>query len=204
MTPLQRVMRVVSTLFILASPWVLYLTLSQERIDIAALTLVGWVVVRSIPTLLSARREDLAAALRLPAIALVFALLGWALGSSKLLLFLPSATQAAFGLTFLRSLGGTPLVEHFARLVKPALSPEERAHCRQWTLLWGVYLHLIAAVGIFFAVFASLKAWTLFTGIVCYALIGFFFSIEYIIRKYRFRDYGKNPVDWVLRRIFGE
>lgn len=199
---LRTAMRGLSTLFILASPWVLYITLSQERIDIAAVTLVGWVILRSLPTLVMARREQLAAALRLPAIALVFALLGWIFDRGWMLLILPSATQAAFGATFLRSLRSTPLVEHFARMVKPELTPAELAHCRSWTAVWGVYLIAVAAVGLVFARFASLELWTLYTGIGCYGLIGLLFAVEYTIRKIRFRDYGNNPVDWVLRRLF--
>lgn len=199
---LAAAMRVLSTLFVLASPWVLYLALSQERIDLAALALVGWVALRSIPILVATRREQLAAALRLPAIALAFALLGWLSGSSWLLLILPSATQAAFGLEFLRSLAGTPLVEHFARMVKPALSAGELRHCRRWTAIWGGYLLVLAAIGLGLARFASLRVWTLYSGLVSYALVGALFAVEYVIRKLRFRDYGRNPVDWLLRRFF--
>src|SRR5688572_16738861 len=112
---MKLVLRVLSTLFLLASPWVLYWTLSRQRVGVAAPTLVGWVILRTIPVLLSAGREQRAAALRLPAIALVFAVLGWLLDNHTLLMVLPSATQATFGLTFLRSLAGTPLIEHFAR-----------------------------------------------------------------------------------------
>jgi uncharacterized membrane protein len=199
---LSRSMRVLSTLFILASPWVFYVTLSQDRIDVAAATLVGWVILRSLPTLLTARRAQLAAALRLPAIALVFAVLGWLFDRGWMLLVLPSATQAAFGATFLRSLRSTPLVEHFARMVKPRLSAGELAHCRLWTTVWGLYLILLAAVGLLLARFASLSLWTLYTGIVSYGLIGLLFAVEYTIRKIRFRDYGRNPVDWILSRLF--
>jgi uncharacterized membrane protein len=199
---LRRSMRVLSTLFILASPWVLYLALSQDRVDIAAAALVGWVILRSLPILVTARRAQLAAALRLPAIALCFALLGWIFDRGWMLLVLPSATQAAFGATFLRSLRSTPLVEHFARMVKPDLSAGELAHCRSWTLVWGVYLIALAALGLVFARFASLGLWTLYTGVVSYGLIGVLFSVEYVIRKIRFRDYGKNPVDWLLGLLF--
>jgi uncharacterized membrane protein len=199
---LQRSMKILSTLFILASPWVLYITLSQDRVDVAALVLIGWVIVRTLPTLVTSRREDLAAALRLPAIALVFAVLGWIFDSGWMLLILPSATQAAFGLTFLRSLAGTPLVERFARMVKPSLSAAELEHCRFWTRAWGVYLLVLAGIGLVFARFAPLHAWTLYTGVVSYALIGALFAVEYVIRKLRFRDYGRNPIDWLLRALF--
>lgn len=199
---MKTLLRILSTTFVLASPWVLYWTLTQERVDIAALTLVGWVVVRTIPVLLSAKREQLAAALRLPAIALVFALLGWASDNGTWLLILPSATQAAFGVTFLRSLAGTPLIEHFARMVKPTLSDAERAHCRAWTRVWGGYLLLLAALGLGFAKWTALGVWTLYSGVVSYLLVGALFAVEYVVRKIRFRDYGRNPLDWLLRMMF--
>src|SRR4051794_13159847 len=110
---MKTVLGVISALFIVASPWVLYWTLSQQRIDVAAAVLIGWVIVRTIPVLLSARREQRRAALQLPAIALGFAALGWLSGNGTWLLVLPSATQATFGLAFLRSLSGVPLIEHF-------------------------------------------------------------------------------------------
>ena len=199
---LGRAMSVVSTLFILASPWVLYLTLSADRVDLAALALVGWVILRTVPTLIVAPRAQVLAALRLPAIALGFALAGWVFHRAWILLVLPSATQAAFGLAFLRSLAGTPLVEHFARVSRPALMPAELAHCRAWTWIWGIFLIILAAVGLAFARFASLPVWTLYTGVVSYVLIGALYAVEYLIRKLRFRDYGKNPVDRLLDRVF--
>ena len=61
---------------------------------------------------------------------------------------------------------------------------------------------VIAALGLVFARFASLGLWTLYTGVVSYGLIGVLFSVEYVTRKIRFRDYGKNPVDWLLGLLF--
>src|SRR5262249_19442022 len=154
--------------------------------------LIAWVVVRTIPVVLAAKREQQAAALQLPAIALVFACLGWISNNGTWLLVLPSATQAAFGLAFLRSLSGTPLIEHFARLVKPELSDQQVAHCRTWTGIWGIYLLALAATGLALARWAPLTVWTVYVGVVSYVLVGVLFAVEYLIRKIRFRDYGKN------------
>ena len=199
---MKRVLGVISALFILASPWVLYWTLSQHRVDVAAVTLIAWVIVRTIPIVWSAKREQRVAALQLPAVALVFACLGWILDNGTWLMILPAATQAAFGLTFLRSLRGTPLIEHFARMVKPELSTGERAHCRAWTQVWGIYLIVLAAIGLVLARWASLTAWTVYVGLVTYGLVGVLFAIEYFVRKIRFRDYGRNPLDWLLSKLF--
>jgi uncharacterized membrane protein len=179
---LKTAMTVLSTVFLLLSPFVLYVTLSQDRVDMAALALAGWVILRALPTLVVAERAQRAAALRLPAIALGFALLGWIFHRGWLLLILPSAIQATFGVTFLRSLSGTPLVEHFARMIKPTLSPAEIAHCRAFTRVWGLYLLVLAAVGLAFTRFGSLAAWTVYTGVVSYALIALLYAIEFLSR----------------------
>ncbi len=198
----KTVLNILSGLFIAASPFVLYWTLTNHDIVVAGLMLVGWVIVRTIPIFLSAKKEQRHAALRLPAIALVFALLGIAFDHHLFLLILPSATQATFGLTFLRSLTTTPLIEHFARMVKSELSAGEIVHCRRWTRVWGYYLLVLAAIGLVLAVTVSLKVWTLYVGILSYVLIGVMFSVEYVVRKISFRDYGKNPFDWVISKFF--
>lgn len=199
---MKRVLGALSVLLFLASPWVLYLTLSQHRLDLAALVLVGWGALRAAPILLAAEREHRLAALQLPAIALTFALLGWLLQDGLPLLILPSATQAAIALVFLRSLRTTPLIERFARMVKKELSPPELAHCRRWTGVWAGYLLVLAAGGLALARWASLATWTLYVGLLNYLLIGALFAVEYLVRKIQFRDYGRNPIDLLLAKLF--
>jgi uncharacterized membrane protein len=199
---LKPVLGVLSALFIVASPWVLYWTLSRHRVGFAAVMLIGWVILRTIPVLISAKREQRIAALQLPGIALVFALLGWLLNSPSFLLILPSATQATIGLAFLRSLKGTPLIEHFARMMKAELGAAQQAHCRRWTLVWGIYLLVLAGLGLGLARWAPLAVWTAYVGVINYVMLGVLFAIEYLIRKLRFREYGRNPIDWVLRKLF--
>ncbi|HEY6178182.1 MAG TPA: hypothetical protein VIX73_27185 [Kofleriaceae bacterium] len=199
---MKTILGAISALFIIASPWVLYWTLSLHQVGIAAALLIGWVIVRTIPILIAARREQRIAALQLPAIALGFACIGWISDNGTWLLVLPSATQAAFGLAFLRSLSGTPLIEHFARMVKPELRAAELAHCRSWTGIWGIYLLVLAAIGLALARWATLAVWTVYVGVVAYVLVALLFAVEYVIRKIRFRDYGRNPLDWLLGKLF--
>jgi uncharacterized membrane protein len=196
------ILKVLSGLFLFASPWVLYWTLSRGDIRVASLALVGWVIVRTIPIVLAAKREHVRAALTLPAIALVFATLGWLFDNGTWLMVLPAATQASFGLAFLRSLNKTPMIENFARMVKPELSDGEVAHCRAWTRIWGIYLILVALFGLVLAAWASLAVWTIYVGLVSYGLVGLLFAVEYVVRKYKFREYGRNPLDWLLSKLF--
>jgi hypothetical protein len=171
---MKTVLGIVSTLFLVASPFVLYWTLTHHDVAVAAFTLIAWVVVRTIPILMSARSEQRRAALQLPAIAL----------------------------TFLRSLRGTPLIEHFARMVKADLGVDEQAHCRRWTKVWGLYLLALALLGLGLARFATLEVWTIYVGFLNYVLVGVLFAVEYLVRKLTFRDYGRNPIDWLLGKMF--
>jgi uncharacterized membrane protein len=87
-------------------------------------------------------------------------------------------------------------------MIKPELSVAEQAHCRSWTRIWGIYLLVLAAVGLALARWATLEVWTVYVGIVGYVLVGALFSVEYVMRKIRFRDYGRNPLDWLLSKLF--
>jgi len=198
----KAVLGVISTLFLLASPFVLYWTLTHRDVTFAAVTLLAWVALRTIPIVLTAKAEQRRAALQLPAIGLVFALLGLVSRNGVWLLVLPSATQATFGLTFLRSLRATPLIEHFARMVEPNLGVPQQAHCRRWTRYWGYYLITLSALGMVVAATCSLQVWMLYVGIVSYGFVGVLFAVEYIVRKVEFRDYNrKNPIDLVISRF---
>lgn len=196
---MKAVLGISSTLFIIASPFVLYWTLTHHDVAVAALTLLAWVALRTIPLVLSAKKAQRIAVLQLPALGLVFVLLGLFSNNGVWLLVLPSATQATFGLTFLRSLNTTPLIEHFARLVDPKLGEPQQAHCRRWTKYWGYYLIALSVIGLVVAVTCSLAVWTLYVGIGSYGFVGVLFAVEYVVRKVEFRDYHRrNPIDLVI------
>ena len=55
---MKAVLGIVSTLFLVASPFVLYWTLTHHDVAVAAFTLIAWAVVRTIPVLMSAKREQ--------------------------------------------------------------------------------------------------------------------------------------------------
>ena len=44
--------------------------------------------------------------------------------------------------------------------------------------------------------------WALYTGLLSYVLIGLVATVEYVVRKARFREYGAELVDRVLARVF--
>lgn len=96
------------------------------------------------------------------------------------------------------------MVERFARRQDPDLTPDKVAYCRTVTKVWCGFFVANIAVTVGLAVFGTIAAWTLYTGIIAYVLIGAMFTVEYIVRKARFRDYPERPWphDRLLRAVF--
>ena len=196
------ILRGVSTVFVFASPWVLYWTLTRGTTTVAGVVLIAWIVLRTIPAWAVAKPEQRRATLVLPALGFVFAMLGMALGSGVLFRLVPSMTNFAFSAAFFWSLRTTPMIEHFARIVKPQLPEPEVRYCRNLTKVWGIYTALIGVVGAGLAIAAPLGVWAAYAGGVAYGLVGLLFAVEYVVRKAKFRDYGPNRLDALLRRVF--
>lgn len=198
----QHVLRAISTVMAVLSPFALYWALTRGDASQGAAFIVVWVLLRSVSSIATVSRKQISAMLPLPVLGLLSALCGVITNEPRFLLLLPSLTQGSFALVFLFSLRRTPLVEHFARMQKPDLPPPQVAYCRTVTLVWGVALLVATLVGIAMAFTVSLATWAVFTGVGSYAVVGALFAVEYVVRKFRFREYGRNPIDQVLKRIF--
>ena len=199
---LARVAGVLSWVLALASPVILYLAVTAGRIERGALLLLAYALLRAIPAVVAAPRAQIWAALRLPLVAVVSALVGLWAHEPRALLVLPSASQLAFSAMFLGSLRGTPLVEHFARMKSPELVPAQVAYCRTVTKVWGIALGAAAVAGLALAVWAPVRIWASFTAVGSYVLVAVVYGTEYTVRRIRFREYGANPYDRMLAMFF--
>lgn len=195
--------RVVSGVFIAASPFVLFYAVTRPAVETAGWIVVGWLLLRTLPAWLAAPREHARAALRLPLVAIVFALAGAITRERVLLLLMPSLTQLGFAWVFGSTLraGQMPLIERFARMQKAELDIQERAHCRFFTGVWAVMMVLSALVGVALAAYAPTWIWAAFAGIGGYAFVAVLFAVEYLVRAFRFRHFGDNVLQRVLLRV---
>jgi uncharacterized membrane protein len=170
------------------SPVVLYYAVRRGRAYEGALLLLAYALLRAVPTVLAATKEQRRIAMRLPLIAVLSAIVGVVLDAPRALLVLPSASQLAFSATFLASLRSTPLVENFARMKHRELTPAQIAYCRTVTKVWAAVLGVSAAVGLALAAFASLEIWTWYTSVGIYVVVGMTYAIEYVVRRARSLD----------------
>ncbi|HEV7815265.1 MAG TPA: hypothetical protein VGP06_09240 [Janthinobacterium sp.] len=137
----------------------------------------------------------LAAAARLPALKLSAAarwsmagallLAGLAVWSNRLLplklypVLVNAALLAAFGYSLLVP---PSIVERLARLREPDFPPAAAAYARRVTQVWCVFFIVNGSIALATALWASEALWSLYTGIIAYALMGLLFGAEYLCR----------------------
>ncbi len=130
--------------------------------------------------------------LRMPLAIMALLLIGVATNSQLYIKAMPVLINLVLLVSFGSSLRGEmPMVERFARMQDPDLTPEKCAHCRQVTWAWCVFFVLNGATAGILAVAAPVSWWATYTGGIAYALMGLMFAGEYGLRRFRFPDVAK-------------
>lgn len=197
-------MRALRSLLALAYPLVVYGGLRVLSAREMALALAGLFALRAATRWRRLDAEQLRPLLA-PAL-IVGAVLAATVASddARFLLLAPALVNLALLLAFGRTLRGPgpPLVETFARLQDPDLSPEEVDYCRRVTLVWCLFFTANAGVCAWMAWRASPELWALYTGLVAYLLMGLLFAAEFVVRAWRFGRYEGTLVEPLFRRLF--
>ena len=85
----------------------------------------------------------------------------------------------AFGATLVR---GPTMIEKFARIRTPDLSPPAVLHTRRVTQIWCVFFALNGAFSAYTAFYWTRDAWSLYNGAIAYGLIGVLLAGEIVWR----------------------
>ena len=120
-------------------------------------------------------------------------------GGGQYALFLPPVLlPAALGMLFAESLvpGRTPLISRVARAARGGhLAPALMHYTRLVTAAWAGLLFAIAITSTLLALFAPLHAWSVFTNLISYVILGVAFPLEYVWRRVRYRQF-EHPGFW--------
>ena len=96
----------------------------------------------------------------------------------------PVVIDFCFFLLFFGSLfTHRPLVERIARAQHVDLTSFALIYTRRVTWVWAGVLLANTVIALVTALYASMKAWTLYNGFYSYLLIGSVFAIEYLVRR---------------------
>ena len=100
------------------------------------------------------------------------------------LLYYPLAVSLAllclFGWSLTRPMS---LVERLARLQDPALPPEAIGYTRRVTQVWCGFFIINGALAAFTIWHGDLALWSLYNGLISYALMGGLMGAEYLVRR---------------------
>lgn len=196
-------MKLLAGLLLLGYPFVVLVGLWAFDPRSVALGLACILAARLLAALRHARRPDLANLGLFAALMAGVLALAATFNEQRFLLFVPVLVNAVLLVSFARTLGReVSMVETFARLEGHALSPERRQYCRHVTGAWCLFFVLNGGVTVYLALTARVLAWTIYTGLVAYVLMGLVFAAEYVYRAWRFREYRNGLTDVVLRRLF--
>jgi uncharacterized membrane protein len=193
----RQALRILAVIFALGYPLGVYLGLTRFGTRGAAWVLLGLAIGNSAYRSHQLRRPAWSSALAIP---LCIGAL-W-LDDRRYVLAVPVLINAALFVTFAGSLRtDRPLVERFARMRVPDLGMAEISYCRSVTKVWSAFFLVNGAIAALLAAMGALKAWTLYTGLLSYLLIGLLGASEYTVRKYRFGRYGSGWHDRMLQAL---
>lgn len=199
---MQKVLSVANAVLIAGYPAAVYFGLLHLSARSVGLLLLCLLLPSLFYRLRSAQPGQLWAVLKLPLAIVALVGLAALFDDRRFVLALPVLINLLLLAGFAGSLRTTPMVERFARLQKPELSPAQVGYCRRVTQVWCCFFAGNALLSLLLACFASLRAWALYTGLIAYILIGALGASEYVVRKARFREYGSGLHDRLLARLF--
>ena len=76
-----------------------------------------------------------------------------------------------------------PMVERLARIREPQLSPAGVRYTRKVTKVWCGFFIGNGAVALFTVLYADLRLWTLWNGMLSYILMGTLMAGEWLVRQ---------------------
>jgi len=74
------------------------------------------------------------------------------------------------------------VIERLARITEPDLPPSGVRYTRKVTIVWCVFFLLNGLAALYTVLFADMKVWTLYNGVIAYLLMGLLFLGEWIVR----------------------
>lgn len=187
----------------IAYPLLVYAGLSLFEPRTLAGVLGAAVLVRVVMIARAREGVDLRRVLLAPvAVAGVLAVTAF-FNEGRVFLYAPALVNAALLVSFASTLRvGPSMVETFALLQVDEIDEEERRYAVGVTRLWCVFFLLNGLAAFGFALEADVVAWTLYTGLISYLLMGTLFTVEFLYRTWRFRRYVGGPLNPLLRRVF--
>lgn len=123
------------------------------------------------------------------AVATTLSILTFITENSGFIKFYPVFISLLLLMSFAVTLRTPPsMIFRFAQLADKSITQSKdrdyiEKYCKTVTKIWVCFFCINGFIAIITAIFADYKTWTLYNGLISYILIGFIFTIEFIVRK---------------------
>ncbi len=186
---MRPLLNLILVLVSVAYPLLVYLGIQHVSPALFALVLASLALAKFMVARRAGRKPE-TAELALLIVALGYSLALVITNSELMLRFYPVLISLCVALLFALSLRAPEsLIERLARLAGETITPRARSYTRKLTLIWALLLFGNALVALYLAIFASLKSWALYNGLVSYVFFAVFFALEYTYRRYYIHKY---------------
>jgi uncharacterized membrane protein len=200
---MRRFLRAVGFLLVLTYPFLFYLGMGHWHLRVVAASLLAVLTPAFALRYVDRERERPLSLVSIPLTVAGFVLLSALVDDRRFILALPVLVNLVLLAQFLASLfRPRSIVERFARLVQPELSPAEVRYCRSVTWLWVLFFAFNGSVAALLALRGPMSLWAAYTGVFSYVLIGLVFALEFLVRRARFGRFSDRPHDRLLKRLW--
>ncbi len=111
--------------------------------------------------------------------------LTWMFDSVEYLKWYPVGLNIVFFIVFIASLISPPsVIEQIARIHHKDLPSGGIAYTRKVTIIWAVFFVINALISSWTVLYGTMETWTLYNGLISYALMGTILALEVLLRKY--------------------
>lgn len=183
MKKLSTIIKCLTTILLICYPFIIYLSLQYQRINLAILCLLVFFVLRllTLPNVFSRMRW---LAKIVACIGLLLAFTSWIFTKYQLLLYYPVAVNLVLFTVFCHSLTQPQtIIEKFARIRHSNLSSKAIRYTRKVTLCWCVFFILNGIIALLTCLFDNIVWWTFYNGLISYILIAILMGGEWIVRQ---------------------
>jgi uncharacterized membrane protein len=169
-------------------PLLVWLGLAKQSPRTVALLMLGLVLPVALWLALRAPSSTMRWLLLGPIVTIVGLAVAACFDTAQFLFVEPIAISIAFLLLFGSTLrrGAMPMVERFARLQDPELSPPKQAWCRLWTVIWCAFFVANGSTALVLGLTAPLAWWAWYNSVLVYLVMGVLFATEWSLRQWKF------------------
>jgi len=82
------------------------------------------------------------------------------------------------------------LIEMIAKRMGKVITLNAKRYTRKLTAIWAIVLVINGSIGLYLAMYATLKVWALYCGLISYLFFALLCVIEFLYRQYYIKKYG--------------